>query len=80
MWVPEPGGLYGHYVEETYPKCAIMKAGVRLVRAATPSVVENTVGSISWDYRMQQYSDKYLFFSSHLSMKCSFNPPFLKCA
>lgn len=61
-------------------KCHHGKAGMRPVRAITSRVVEKTGGSISWDCKMQRYSDKSLLLPQLLTWKCSFNPPFLKCA
>lgn len=34
------------------------KAGVRPVGGIARMAVEKTVGSISWGYKMQEYSDK----------------------
>ena len=54
--------------------CHHGKAEVRPVGSVTPRAVEKTVGSISWGYNMQQYSDKDLLLPQLLTCKMFFYP------
>lgn len=47
-------------MEDTHPKNDTLETGMGPVRAVTSRALERTDGSISWDCKMQQYSDKSL--------------------